>query len=362
MTDEDYMKLALRLARRGWGWTSPNPMVGAVIVRDGRIIGTGYHRRFGGDHAEIEAIRDAGGATEGATIYVTLEPCSHHGKTPPCVDALLRGAFKRVVIAALDPNPAVNGQGAEKLRQNGVAVTAGVLEAESRRLNEAHFKFMSTGLPLVTLKYAQTLDGRIAAATGRSRWLTSEPFQRYTHHLRAGHDAILVGAGTVLADDPLLTVRLVRGRSPRRIVLDSSLRIPPESRVLTDRQAPTLVVTTARADAGKLQDLRAAGVEVLVARENERGEVDLAGLLPVLGQRGVTSVMVEGGGRVITAILRQRLADRLVIGMAPRIMGRGIEAVGDLGVTDVSQSLPLAFEKVARLGPDLVIEARPVRP
>lgn len=357
--DREYMRLALRLARRGMGRTSPNPMVGAVIVKDGRIIGQGYHHYFGGDHAEIDAIKSAAGPVSGATVYVTLEPCAHYGKkTSPCVDALLQSGIREVVAATLDPNPLVNGKGMERLRQNGIQTRCGVLENEARRLNAPFFKLMQTGRPLVTLKYAQTLDGRIAAADGSSRWISSEPFRRLAHRLRASHDAVMIGIGTVLADDPELTVRLARGRNPLRIVIDSSLRLPLDAKLVTSAAAvPTLVATTARASAERVRALREAGVEVLTVPADQSGELDLKEMLGLLGKRGVSSVLAEGGSGIITSLLRAGLADRLVVAVAPKIMGRGIEAVGDLRVAGVGQALKLRFERVYRLGEDIVIQA-----
>jgi diaminohydroxyphosphoribosylaminopyrimidine deaminase/5-amino-6-(5-phosphoribosylamino)uracil reductase len=356
---EDYMKLALRLARRGLGRTSPNPLVGAVIVKDNRIIGRGYHRYYGGKHAEINAMENAEEAVRGATLYVTLEPCCHYGKTPPCVDAVIKSNIGKVVIGSLDPNPRVNGRSVEILRQHGVATEVGVLEAECRSLNEAHFKFMTTGVPLVTVKFAQTLDGRIAASTGNSQWVSSPPSRRLAHKWRSLHDAVVVGVGTVLTDNPELTVRLVRGRNPARIVLDSKLRIPPASKVLANQAAaPTLIATTLGADKEKLAALRQMGIEVLTVPKDERGEVDLAQLLKVLGQRDISSVLVEGGAATITSFLRLRLADRLVAIVAPKLMGKGIEAVGELNITEVSQALKLSFSRTYRSGEDLVVEAR----
>lgn len=362
MIDQYYMKQALILARRGLGKTSPNPMVGAVIVKDGKIIGRGYHRKIGGKHAEVNAIESAEENLKGATIYVTLEPCCHYGKTPPCTDAVIRNKFGRVVIGALDPNPRVGGKGVEILRQHGIETITGVLEEECRSLNEAHFKYMTTGLPLVTVKFAQTLDGRIASASGNSQWISSEKSRRLAHKLRAVNDAVMVGIGTVLADDPRLTVRLVRGRNPARVILDSGLRIPPDSKVVTEQgAAATIIAATARADEGKISRLREMGVEVLLIQEDERGEVDIKHLLGMLGQRGISSVLVEGGAGVITALLRLGLVDKLVIFVAPKIMGKGIEAVGELNIADVDHALKLTFSRVYRLGEDLVIEAKASR-
>ncbi len=359
MLDEDYMRQALRLARRGLGKTSPNPMVGAIIVKDNRVIGRGYHRRFGGNHAEINAIQNAGESVAGATLYVTLEPCSHYGKTPPCVDAIIHKRMGRVVMGTLDPNPLVNGKSVALLKQHGIETRVGVFEEECRSLNEAHFKYMTTGIPLVTVKFAQTLDGRIATASGSSRWISSAESRRLAHKLRAQHDAIIVGLGTVLNDNPELTVRLVKGRNPLRVVLDSMLRIPLDAKVLKDQdKARTLVATTAWDDKAKLAALCGIGIEALITPPEADGKVDLRALLKTLGQRQVSSVLVEGGAETITSFLRLKLADRLVAFIAPKIMGKGKEAVGELNVADVGQALKLNFTKIYRMGEDLVIEAK----
>lgn len=359
LLDEDYMRQALQLARKGLGKTSPNPMVGAIIVRDNQIIGKGYHHRYGGNHAEIDAIQNAVGNIDRATLYVTLEPCCYHGKTPPCVEAIIQNNIGRVVIGTLDPNPLVNGRSIEILKQRQIEIRVGVLEEECRYLNEAHFKYMTTSVPLVTLKFAQTLDGRIATVTGNSRWISSEKFRRLAHKLRATNDAIMVGIDTVLADDPQLTVRLVKGRNPARIVLDSRLRIPLDAEVVRSREvALTIIATTPSADEQKLSCLREMGIEVLVTQEDEAGEVDLGYLLRILGQRGISSVLVEGGAGVITSLLRQNLVDKMIIAVAPKIMGRGIEAVGELNIRDVNQTLKLSFRKIYRMGEDLIIEAK----
>jgi diaminohydroxyphosphoribosylaminopyrimidine deaminase/5-amino-6-(5-phosphoribosylamino)uracil reductase len=359
LLDEDYMKQALKLARKGLGKTSPNPVVGAVIVKNDRVIVQGYHQRYGGNHAEVNAFRNASENLTGATLYVTLEPCSYYGKTPPCVDAIIRNHIGRVIIGTLDPNPQINGRGVSILNQHGIETKVGVLEAECRHLNEAHFKFMTTGLPLVTVKFAQTLDGRIATATGDSQWISSEKFRRLAHRLRATSDAVMVGIDTVLADNPQLTVRLVKGRNPTRVVLDSRLRIPLDAEVVKNKEAaPTLIATTPHADEKKLSRLREMGVEVLIVKEDENGEVDLKNLLRSLGEREISSVLVEGGAGVITSLLLQNLADKLVVAIAPKIMGKGIEAVGELNIREVSQTLKLSFRKVYKAAEDLVIEAR----
>ncbi len=359
MLDKEYMKQALRLARRGLGKTSPNPMVGALIVKDGRIIGQGYHRHYGGKHAEINAIESARENTGGATMYVTLEPCCHYGKTPPCVDAVIKSQIGKVVIGTLDPYSEMRGRSLEILKRHGIDTEVGVLEEECRALNEAYFKYMTTGVPLVTVKFAQTLDGRIATSTGNSQWLSSPASRRFAHKLRSLNDAVMVGIGTVLMDNPQLTVRLARGRNPTRIILDSRLRIPLDARVLMNQEsAPTIIATASSADSERLSALSQMGTGVLVTREDERGEVDLSHLLQILGQRSISSVLVEGGAETITSLLRLNLVDRLVVIVAPRIMGKGIEAVGELNIAEVSQTLKLSFGRIYRMGEDLIIEAK----
>jgi diaminohydroxyphosphoribosylaminopyrimidine deaminase/5-amino-6-(5-phosphoribosylamino)uracil reductase len=357
--DETFMKRAIALAGKGERFVSPNPMVGAVIVKEGRIIGEGWHRKYGGCHAEVDAIRRATEPVDGATVYVNLEPCCHHGKTPPCVDTLLDRRFRRVVIGSIDPNPRVCGGGAEALRNRGIDVTVGVLAEECRRLNARFFKFMETGLPFITLKFAQTLDGRIATATGDARWISCTESLRFAHHLRAVHDAVLVGAGTVEADDPELTVRSVKGRIPLRVVADSALRLPTQAKVFQDQQrAKTLVAATSRREPAKEAQFAKMGVEVLPVEENgQGGGVDLKDLFRQLGSRNISSILVEGGSGIITSILRERLADRILIIVAPKILGRGTASVGDLDIRRMEDSLPLKFDAVRRRGADVVIEA-----
>lgn len=360
MNDEYYMKRALSLARKGLGKTSPNPMVGAVIVKGGRIIGQGYHRRFGGPHAEIEAIDDARGKISGATLYVTLEPCCHTGKkTPPCLDALLKYNLKRVVIGTIDPNPQVSGRSVTALTKKGIETEVGVLEEECKTLNEAYFKYIQTGMPFVTLKFAQTLDGRISTLTGDSKWISSDKSLQWAHRLRSQHDAVMVGVGTVLKDDPQLTVRLAKGRNPVRVVADSRLRTPLGSSILKEQDiAQTIIGTTKRADLDIMAAVKALGADIMVLSEDREGEVNLRELLTRLGQRNISSVLVEGGATTITSILRQGLADKMVVIIAPKILGKGLEAVGDLGIREVRHSLKLLFDKVYRKGEDLIIEAR----
>ncbi len=354
------MKQALRLARRGLGQTSPNPMVGAVIVKNGKVIGQGYHERFGGPHAEINAINNAKGDLNGATLYVTLEPCCHQGKkTPPCLDTLLKYKWKRVVVGTIDPNPKVNGRSIEILKQKGIETKAGVLREECQSLNEVYFKYIQTGIPFVTLKYAQTLDGRIATATGDSRWISSGLSLKWAHRLRSVHDAVLVGVGTVLKDDPQMTVRLVRGRNPLRVVADSRLRIPMSSAILREQEtAATIIAATTQADIEKKLALNVMGVEVMTVEEDSEGMVDLKDMLQKLGKKNISSVLVEGGATTITSFIRQGLTDKLVVIIAPKIVGKGVEAVGDLGIREVGRALKVSFDKVYRKGDDVVIEVK----
>jgi diaminohydroxyphosphoribosylaminopyrimidine deaminase/5-amino-6-(5-phosphoribosylamino)uracil reductase len=357
--DEKFMRLARRLARRGLGKTSPNPMVGAVIVREGRIIAQGYHHYFGGDHAEVDALKNTSEDVRGATMYVTLEPCRHHGKTPPCVDAVIKSWVGRVVIGMSDPDKRVNGRSIALLKEKGIDVTVGVLEEECRALNETYIKHRSTGLPYVTLKFAQTLDGRIATATGSSTWITSPASLKLAHKLRATHDALLVGAGTILKDNPQLTTRLVKGRNPLRVVLDSNLKIPPGVKIFQDQaRARTVVATTAWDAEAKLAALKRMGVEVLITPPDADGRVDLGALLKTLGEREITSVLVEGGAETLTSFLRLGLADRVIAIIAPKILGKGTETIGELNITDLNQALKLTVTRVYRSGGDIVVEGR----
>jgi len=355
VNDEQYMKRALKCARRGEGWTSPNPMVGAVIVRDGEIIGEGYHRKYGEAHAEVNAINNVSGPIEGATFYVTLEPCSHYGKTPPCVDRIIEAKASRVVVGSVDPNPLVSGRGISILHNHGIETEVGILGKQCESLNEKFFTFMRTGIPFVTLKYAQTLDGRIASSTGHSQWISSEPSLRFAHRLRGLHDAILVGSGTVAADDPDLRVRLARGRNPLRVVADSSLRISPGARVLGNQDAAKTLIATGPLRGRKIPAmLKDSGIETLIIDEKGKGVLDLKSLLVELGKRQVSSLLVEGGAGIITSFVKERLFDRIIVITAPRILGRGIEAIGNLEIARIDDSIPLKVEKIRRKGEDII--------
>ena len=318
------MRAALALARRGLGNAWPNPAVGCVLVKEGRVIGRGWTQPGGRPHAETEALRRAGDAARGATAYVTLEPCSHHGRTPPCCEALAEAGIARVVMAMRDPDPRVNGRGLAMLRGAGIAVEEGLLEAEARALNAGFFRRIQAGMPVVTLKLASTLDGRIATASGESRWITGEAARCEVHALRARHDAILVGSGTVLADDPDLTCRIPgMERVPMlRVVADARLRTPPSARLVQSAGAAPVLVMTAPGHPPVAQaPFIAAGADIITAPAHAGGGLDLPYLLRALGRRGVTRVLAEGGAGLAAALLRQGLVDRLVWFHAPAVMG-----------------------------------------
>ena len=357
--DARFMARALALAAEGLGRTFPNPPVGAVFVRGGRVVGEGFHHRAGAPHAEIEALRAAGGRVRGATLYVTLEPCAHHGRTPPCAEALVGLGLRRIVVAMVDPNPRVRGRGIAKLRRAGIPVAVGPGAEEARLLTAGYRSRVLHGRPLVTLKLATTLDGRIAAAGGDARWITGPAARRLAHALRDVSDAVLVGAGTVRADDPRLTCRLPGGHDPVRIVLAGpALRLPARARVLARGGPPTWVVAPRGAPAARVAALRRRGVEVLLV-PGRRGRVPFAALVRLLGARGLTSLLVEGGGTVAAEALRARAVDRLVLFVAPAILGGdGVAAVGPLGRVRVRDAVRVGGLAVAHVGPDLVLEGR----
>lgn len=355
------MRRALALARRGF--TTPNPMVGCVLVRDGQIVGEGFHRLAGEPHAEANALRMAGEAARGATAYVTLEPCSHFGRTPPCSRALIDAGVARVVAAVKDSDSRVSGRGVADLEAAGIPVELELLEREARQLNQAYFHHRETGRPHITLKAAITLDGKIATASGSSRWVSSDESRRHAHKMRAKYGAILCGVGTVLADDPLLTARFPRApRQPLRIILDSHLHTPVHSKIATTaRQFPTIIACTQHADAEKRAAMEQLGIEILPFSADKQERVPLMPIIEALGSRSVDSLLVEGGGEVHAAFVSARLFDRLSWYVAPKLVG-GKSApgpVGGVGAITMDQAIGLRWMSVRRLGPDLFIEAEP---
>ena len=361
--DEQFMREALALAAQARGRTSPNPMVGSVVVKDGRVIGRGYHVKAGAPHGEVVALEDAGAQAKGATLYITLEPCCHcgHGKrTPPCTKAIIAAGIRRVVAAMRDPNPLVSGKGLEELRQSGIDVTLPVLETEALALNEVFIKYITTKRPFVLLKVAASLDGKIATVTGESRWITNERSRLLVHQLRDQVDAVMVGINTVLRDDPLLTTRLPGGggRNPMRIIVDSRLRIPCEARVLTASPAAcTLVATTPEAPREKRLQLEAAGAKVVIVEGNGPG-VSLVGLMDQLGAMPVTSILLEGGGELHSSALRAGIVDKVLYFVAPKLIGgrSAPPAIGGEGFARLEEAVTLERMQVKQLEDDLLIE------
>lgn len=362
---ERYMRLALRLARQAQGHTSPNPMVGALVIRDGRVVGQGYHRRAGAPHAEVEALRQAGARARNATLYVTLEPCNHTGRTPPCCDAIIAAGISHVVVAAKDPNPITNGRGITRLRREGIQVVRGVLESEAQALNEPFRKAMQTGLPLVMAKIGQSLDGKIATADGQSRWITSEASRRLAHRWRSRADAILVGINTILQDDPVLTARAgtPRPARPVKVIVDSRLQMPASARCLSAASPiPTLIATTRRHPA-RAAALARRGAEVLVFPPRH-GRVPLRRLCRSLARRGIQSILIEGGGEVLASALAERLVDRVVFFIAPILIGgrTAPSSIGGTGIDRLTRAIRLGDVIVRRVGPDLCVEGRVIYP
>jgi diaminohydroxyphosphoribosylaminopyrimidine deaminase/5-amino-6-(5-phosphoribosylamino)uracil reductase len=356
--DADYMRLALELGRRGLGRTRPNPPVGAVVVSKGRVVGTGWHRRAGTAHAEAIALDQAGAAARGATLYLTLEPCTHQGRMPPCAPRVVASGVARVVVATTDPNPVVSRRGIARLRRAGIAVTTGVEAEAGGELIAGFARHVVSGRPLVRLKLAASADGRIATRTGASRWITGPQARRLVHRWRNEMDAVLVGVDTVIADDPELTCRRAGGRDPVRIVVDGRLRIPPRARLLHDGRAPVWIATRARHDAARAAQLARTGATILPI-VTRGAHVDLGALLLALGRRDITSVLVEGGSALAAALIAAGHVDELCWFSAPLLIGGdGLPMIGPLGVRSLRGAFPLSDLRVERVGADLLHTAR----
>ena len=342
------------------GRTSPNPMVGALVVRDGQIVGSGYHARAGTPHAEIHALRAAGEMARGATLYVTLEPCCHYGRTGPCSEAVISAGIGRVVMAMQDPNPQVAGKGVKRLREAGILVDGQILADQAKKLNEVFIKYITTGRPLVVMKTAMSMDGKIATAGGESKWITGAESRVRVHRLRDRYDAILVGVGTVLADNPSLTTRLPEGggKDPVRLVLDTGARTPLDAKVIKQASdAPAIIVTTPGAPPQRVRDLRDNGAQIMVI-DGDDGGISLPGLLRELGRKEITSLLVEGGARVNGSFVKEELVDKVCWFIAPKIMG-GASApgpVGGAGITALSGALEITDIQVGRYGDDICVE------
>ncbi|RJX29330.1 MAG: bifunctional diaminohydroxyphosphoribosylaminopyrimidine deaminase/5-amino-6-(5-phosphoribosylamino)uracil reductase RibD [Dethiobacter sp.] len=364
-SDERYMWMALDLARQGWGKTNPNPMVGAVVVKGGEVVGTGFHKKAGDRHAEIIALQEAGEKARAATLYTNLEPCCHHGRTPPCTDAIIRSGIRKVVISTIDPNPLVSGRGVRKLQEAGIKVKIGVLEDKARRLNEVFFKYITTKKPFVVVKAAMTLDGKIATSTGKSRWISGEKSRKFVHRLRSMSDGIMVGINTVLQDDPQLTARLDVGKGPNpvRVIVDSKGRLPLDSRIVkTALETKTILAVTELASPDKLEALRSSGVEVLTLPSKE-GQVDLHELMLALGANEISILLVEGGGTLNYSLLNENIIDKIYFFIAPFLLG-GKNAPTPLegaGINELEESWAVESMEMKQLDNDLLIIGYPMR-
>lgn len=358
--DEKYMRLAMQLAGNAIGRTSPNPLVGAVIVKDNRVVGCGWHRKAGTPHAEIHALNQAGELAQGADVYVTLEPCAHYGKTPPCAKALVEAKVKNVYGGLLDVNPKVAGKGFKILEDAGIHVEYGFLQDELRKQNEVFFKWIEHKKPFIVLKAAMTLDGKIATATGQSKWITNETSKAYGYKLRDIYDGIMVGINTVIEDNPMLTARVDGGKNPIRIVVDSSLKIDINANVVQDKSAKTIVATTDKADKDKILKLQAQDVDVIVVDKDENDKVDIEKLLDILGQQNICSILVEGGATLSGSFVAKKLVDKVYFFIAPKIVG-GKEAktpVAGTGILNLQEALALKDIQIEKLEEDILIIGR----
>jgi diaminohydroxyphosphoribosylaminopyrimidine deaminase/5-amino-6-(5-phosphoribosylamino)uracil reductase len=354
--DLRYMRRCLDLARKGAGNVSPNPMVGCIIVKNGKIVGEGYHRKFGGPHAEVYALRAAGAAARNGTVYVSLEPCSHFGKTPPCAEALIEAHVKEVVVAVQDPNPRVSGGGIRALKKIGIRVRCGILRGDAERLNERFFYWMKHQKPFVAMKTGQTMDGRIADSIGRSKWITAQESRKEVHRLRSCFDAVLVGARTVAADDPELTVRYAKGQSPVRIVLDGSMRSPIRRKIFRTDRVRTILLTSSKAlhaNRRKAVLLERQGVEVVAL--GSRARLDSALVLKFLASEGITSLLIEGGSATAASFLNDKAVQKIYCFTAPKILGSGLPAFA-LPVRPLSEALKLKNVRLSMFGEDYLVE------
>jgi diaminohydroxyphosphoribosylaminopyrimidine deaminase/5-amino-6-(5-phosphoribosylamino)uracil reductase len=359
--DMAFLEMAYSLAEKAKGWANPNPYVGAIIVKRGTIVGTGYHKKPGEPHAEAIALQRAGSRAQRSTAYITLEPCVHWGRTPPCVDSLIQSGVKRVVVSSLDPNPIVHKKGIQKLLQAGIEVSAGLLQEKNTRLNEVYNKYIRIKIPFVTAKAATSLDGKIATKSRQSQWISSKQTRRYVHLLRGEHEAIMVGINTVLHDDPRLTVRhpMWKGKRILRIIIDSSLRFPLSSKILETRDKGKILIFTCQKNTSKKADaLMKRGIEIVSLPKNPQGRVDLKKALAWLGRNEISSVMVEGGSRLFTSLLEQRLVDKIFITLSPKLIG-GTKAASFFegeGIKSINRALQVKGIRCHRLSEDFILE------
>lgn len=356
--DEYYMGLAINLARKGIGKVNPNPMVGAVIVEDNKIVGTGYHEKYGGKHAEVNAIENSRESLNGSTMYVNLEPCSHFGKTPPCVDKIIESKINKVVIASVDPNPLVQGKGVKKLRDAGIEVKVGVLDEENKKLNEVFLKYIKNKKPFVVMKVAMSLDGKIATTTGQSKWISCDESRRYVHKLRSEVMSILVGINTVIKDDPMLDCRLENGKNPIRIIVDTTLKIPIDSKIVSSSKSiRTIVVTTKNANRNVMKLLEGKGVEILTVNL-KNNLVALKEMINKLGELNIDSILIEGGSSLNFSAMNENIVDKIQVYVAPIILGgeSSKTPIGGQGVDDIKEAFKLHKLEYKQIGSDILIE------
>ncbi|MCE1189434.1 MAG: bifunctional diaminohydroxyphosphoribosylaminopyrimidine deaminase/5-amino-6-(5-phosphoribosylamino)uracil reductase RibD [Ignavibacteria bacterium] len=359
--DEFYIKLTLELAAKGKGRVSPNPLVGSVLVKNGKIIGAGFHEFYGGPHAEINAMRNAIEEVAGSTLYVNLEPCSHHGKTPPCVDAIIEKGITKVIIGTLDNNPLVSGQGVKKLVQHGIEVRVGVLEKECMELNRFFFKYIQKKTPYVTLKVAQTLDGKIADINSQSEWITSQASRTEVHRMRAEYDAVIIGVNTAIVDNPSLTVRHIEGRNPLRVILDSRLRLPFQTDLLEANPEKNTCIVTLQKNKTKVRKIaryQKMGADVIFVPPDENGHVSVKHALKALGKKGILSVMVEGGSAVFSTFLKEKVVDEVSVFINPRILGNGIPAFANVNVDSIKNAHKWRIRSTERFSDDILLNLR----
>ncbi|MFH2037546.1 MAG: bifunctional diaminohydroxyphosphoribosylaminopyrimidine deaminase/5-amino-6-(5-phosphoribosylamino)uracil reductase RibD [Candidatus Zixiibacteriota bacterium] len=361
--DINYMNVALELAQKGRGLTSPNPIVGSVIIKNGKIIGRGYHKKAGGPHAEIYALKEAGENARGATLYVTLEPCCHHGRTGPCTEAIKSAKIKRVVLAMKDPNQLVNGKGIVCLKKAGIEIKAGVLKNEAKKINEIYLKNIETGMPFVTLKIAQTLDGRIATASGNSQWISGLKSRKYAHQLRADYDAVLIGGGTVRTDNPQMTVRHIKGKNPYRLILSRTLIPDNKLNLFQNNQDAKTILVTSRAVSERIYKMNKVTDNLIIwdvkLDGNRLSPIDL---LQKASDFGIKSILIEGGSGVATSFIKAGLIDKYYISISPKIIGRGIETISDLGIQEIASAIEFKeFQFHTSFAPDIIFEGYPIK-
>ena len=353
ISHKKYMDLTLKLAEKGRGLTSPNPMVGCIIVKRGRIVGKGFHKKAGTEHAEVLAINDAGKKAVNSTMYINLEPCSHWGRTPPCTEKIVEAGVREVIIGMKDPNPLVDGFTELKLR--GIKTKIGILDKESKKLNEVFIKYIKTKRPFVIIKVAMTADGKIATKTGDSKYITSKEARTYVHELRAQVDAVMVGLNTVLRDNPELTPRLFKGKDPMKIVVDSKLKIPKSCNLMKN-PAKLIIATTSQASKKVIAGLQQKGVNVIIIK-SDKGLVDLEDLMKQLGKHEISSVMIEGGSELNSSAIKAGIVDKILIFTAPKIIGNGLGAIGNLGIKKIDKAINLKNPVTRKIGNDILIEA-----